>query len=253
MIPRTLSHRAPWMHTDEWAYALRLRRALLAPLQAAQVPLTSYIILRIHDYLVAMLLTRRAERVLVECPTDDGAPLPAPPAAQLEALAKQRERARKLLYEIEACLPKPGADSAKPVGLADQVKPLMQQFKHLEKLHFPDDLAFRLSTPDTPGAPLRFPPEPDAAAPAEGYAVEESPVEEGGDEDEPAQAGTPPAQRRTVPPPSFKHYIPSYLRDAPQEETNHTDTPPAPAPPQPPKPPPPSSRDKLPRYVAIIT
>jgi len=260
------------MHDAEWAYALRLRRAVLAPLLAAEVSLTSYIILRVHDYLVAMLLTRRAERVLVEAPAENGEPLPAPPAAQLEALAKQRERARKLLAEVEAFLPKPAADSGKPMGLADYMKPIMKKFKHLENVYFPEDLAFRLAKPDSPGAPFRYPREtPPAPYPAEDadYVVEESPAEGGGDEaGELADAPRP--QRNTVPPPTFKHYIPSYLRDKPQEESasapgDTVESPDAPAPPAPsatdpssappqrPRTPPYYGRETPPRYVAIVT
>lgn len=155
MTYRILCRREPWMSDAEWKRARAVRRMMLAPLVEANIPLRPYLHQYLQDYLVAHLLALRAERALVEVPAEDGAALPAPPAALLDYLGKQRDRARKLLQEIESVLPKP--EPLRLMGAADHAKPIMEKFKHLEEEYFPPDFAFRISHPDTPGAPFRYP------------------------------------------------------------------------------------------------
>ena len=266
---RRYSRREPWMHDDEWKRCLRLRRDLVDTLQSAGIVLNSFHYLRLHDYLIALVQAQRAERVLLEEPAPDGALHPAPPASQLESPAKARDRARKILQELEACMPKVAPAPVKPMGLADRMKPIMQKFKHLEPIYFPVDLAYRMAPAGTPGAPLRFPPIPGDTTTPE-YAIDYSlapvaaPRLHGDD---------PPAEECTSDPVQAEESTPASEGDAPVEDEpelpareempppsqpEHADTPTPPLPkppsrPQPPKVPPPSMRKELPRYVAIVT
>lgn len=110
MNTRQLFRREPWMTTTEWRHALRYRRALLADLDSRGVYVHPAMAMRLHNYLLMLVLTLRVESAWL-MPASEDAPPPVPTPAILQELAESRLRLARLLAEIEHG---PQADAGAP-------------------------------------------------------------------------------------------------------------------------------------------
>ena len=118
-----------WMDPEERQTAAELVQSLQQSFTDRQIPETSFLLLRVQDYLLHHALCRRLERSLIPDPAT------APPATVLPSLAehigKTRDRLRKSLKDLEDTAaklapPPPPPPPARPFNLPDFYKPILE-------------------------------------------------------------------------------------------------------------------------------
>lgn len=124
MNMKTLALGETWMSTDEAELNRQFVRGVEALLRERGVVENPLLVLRIDDVVVSWLLTRRMESGLE--PGDSGE-APRTTSAQAEAIGKSRERLRKAIKELEEYCERAGTPI--DTGLADQLKPVIQQIQ----------------------------------------------------------------------------------------------------------------------------
>ncbi len=139
MTLNDLAQGEAWMDPEECQAAAEIVRSLRQSFADRQIPETTFLILRVQDYLVHHTLCRRLDRSLMPDPghsRENGNPAaPAIPDPKLaEQIGKSRDRLRRTLKELEDTVnklapppPPPPSASAPPVIDANFYKELIEE------------------------------------------------------------------------------------------------------------------------------
>ena len=154
MTLNDLLHGEPWMDPGERETAAGLVRSIQQSFAERQIPETTFLVLRVQDFLLHHTLCRRLERSLSP---DPAATMPAAVLPTLaEHIGKCRDRLRKALKELEdaaaklAPPPPPPPPPPQPFNLPDFYKPILEEVG-IGLINDPDFFADEPNHYDLPG------------------------------------------------------------------------------------------------------